>query len=247
MKLNILGFNGGYPGPKIGTSGYLISSDGFNLLIDCGSGIMSKLEQEIDPFDLNAVILSHYHADHIADVGVLQHYWQILYDQRKYNDFLPIYGHKDDLSNFNKLDWFNFTKKHSYNEKTELFIGPFKITFKKVIHPVSSYAIRVEEVRTKKVLTYTSDTKFFPELIDFCKNSDLLITDTNFGSDKKGELVHMTSKESGILANESNSKKLIISHLPQTYNLNNLLEETESNINKNIKVLLPDINQEYYI
>lgn len=247
LKLNILGFNGGYPGPKVGTSGYLISVNDFHLLIDCGSGVLSKLEQKINPFDLDAVILSHYHSDHIADVGVLQHYWQILYQQKTKNDYLPIYGNMSDLDNFNKLDWFNVTKKYSFDENKEIIIGPIKLNFKKVIHPIPSYAIRVEEVKTKKVLTYTGDTAFFSELIEFCRDSDLLITDTNFEANKKGDLVHMTSTESGYLANHSNSKKLIISHLPQTYNLNKLLKETKSELDPNIEVLLPDINQDYYI
>ena len=76
MKLTVLGYYGGYPFQNKGTSGYLIQSDGFNLLLDCGSGVLMSLENQIDPLKLNAVVLSHYHADHIADVGVLQYYWQ---------------------------------------------------------------------------------------------------------------------------------------------------------------------------
>ncbi|BDP76609.1 hypothetical protein EfmAA242_08370 [Enterococcus faecium] len=60
----------------------MLQSDGFNLLIDAGSATLIKLQEHLDPLDLDAVILSHYHHDHIADLGVLQYYWQ-LHPKRK--------------------------------------------------------------------------------------------------------------------------------------------------------------------
>lgn len=77
MKITVLGYYGGYPFNGDGTSSYLVQSDDFNLLLDCGSGALIELEKHLDPLQLDAVVLTHYHADHIADVGVLQHYWQL--------------------------------------------------------------------------------------------------------------------------------------------------------------------------
>ncbi|GAJ25934.1 metal-dependent hydrolase [Liquorilactobacillus sucicola DSM 21376 = JCM 15457] len=81
MKITILGFFGGYPYDGKATSSYLLQSDGYNLLLDCGSGALLNLEKELDPLQLNAVLLSHYHQDHIADIGVLQYYWQLNNEQ----------------------------------------------------------------------------------------------------------------------------------------------------------------------
>lgn len=72
MKLTVLGCLGAYPYEGQGTSSYLLQADGFNLLLDAGSSTLVELEKELDPLDLDAVILSHYHRDHIADLGVLQ-------------------------------------------------------------------------------------------------------------------------------------------------------------------------------
>lgn len=77
MKLTVLGCLGAYPYKNQGTTSYLLQSDGFNLLIDAGSTTLVKLEEQLDPLALDAVILSHYHHDHIADLGVLQYYWQL--------------------------------------------------------------------------------------------------------------------------------------------------------------------------
>ena len=78
MKLTTLGCWGAYPYKDGGTTSYLVTSeDGFQLLMDCGSRAVTELEKEISPLDLDAVIISHYHPDHVADLGVLRHYFQL--------------------------------------------------------------------------------------------------------------------------------------------------------------------------
>lgn len=77
MKLTVLGCLGAYPYKGEGTSSYLLESEGFHLLIDAGSTTLVRLENYLDPLKLDAVILSHYHHDHIADLGVLQYYRQL--------------------------------------------------------------------------------------------------------------------------------------------------------------------------
>ena len=69
MKLTVLGCLGAYPYKGEGTSSYLLESEGFHLLIDAGSTTLVRLENYLDPLKLDAVILSHYHHDHIADLS----------------------------------------------------------------------------------------------------------------------------------------------------------------------------------
>ncbi|MBA1394328.1 MBL fold metallo-hydrolase, partial [Lactobacillus sp. XV13L] len=91
MKLTVLGYYGGYSYRGQGTSGYLLQDQGFNLLLDCGSGVLNSLESVLDPLQLDAVLLTHYHHDHTADLGVLQYYWQLKSGSKKHLE-LPIYG-----------------------------------------------------------------------------------------------------------------------------------------------------------
>ena len=49
-------------------SGYLVSPGGTRLLIDCGSGVFGKLRAVVDYADVDAVVVSHLHADHILDL-----------------------------------------------------------------------------------------------------------------------------------------------------------------------------------
>ncbi|WP_056966023.1 MBL fold metallo-hydrolase [Apilactobacillus ozensis] len=241
MYLKVLGYYGGYPYNDVGTSSYLLTSNNYNLMIDCGSGDLISLENNIDPLMLDSVLISHYHHDHMADIGVLQYYWQ-LHNKRPNKSILPIYGNDTDLNMVKSFNWPNSTVGKSYNAGSVLNLGPFEIIFKEVHHPVPSFAMRILEKSTNKVLVYTSDTYYFDELVDFSKNSDLLITDTNFYGDKKGKKWHMTSEESGLLAKNSNSKKLLLSHLPQYGDLNILLNEAKEKSSNDVEVLLAKLN-----
>lgn len=222
MKLTVLGFYGGYPFDGEGTTSFLLQKDNYNLLIDAGSNSVNELSEIISPLDLDAVLLSHYHNDHIADLGVLQYYWQLNGGKKK-EEILPIYGTTQDPLHFGSLTWPNSTVGKAYNDFETLNLGPFKINFLRTKHPVPTYAMRIDD--GKSILTFTADTDYFKELTEFCEDSDLLITDTNFNSEKVGRKWHMTSIESGSLAKDSHSKKLLLSHLPQEISHEVILNE----------------------
>ncbi len=235
MKLTVLGFMGGYPANGNGTSSYLLTSGEYHLLIDCGSAALLSLEEVMDPLKLNGVILTHYHHDHTADVGVLQYYWQ-LHEQRYAEDILPIYGHQLDQTNFAGLDWPGSTKGIAYDPAQVLNLGPFSITFMKMHHPVPAFALRIVENTTGKVLVFTADTAYFSEIASFAKGADLLMTDTNFYADKTGTKWHMTSTESGTLAKNAQAKQLLLTHLPAYGKLDQLQREAEQAAGSEISV-----------
>ncbi len=83
MKLTVLGYLGGYPDAGHATSTYLIESGDYHLLMDLGSGGLLALEKVFDPLQLDAVLLTHYHHDHTADVGVLQYFYQLRKGNKK--------------------------------------------------------------------------------------------------------------------------------------------------------------------
>ncbi|WP_438349342.1 MBL fold metallo-hydrolase [Paenibacillus sp. FA6] len=73
MDVKISGYWGGYPSADGATAGYLVDTGEGQILLDCGSGVMSKLVKQTDVEKLEGVILSHLHHDHIADMGILQY------------------------------------------------------------------------------------------------------------------------------------------------------------------------------
>src|SRR5690625_1340966 len=130
MKLKIIGFWGGYPGKDGASSMYVLEKDGFLLMIDVGSGGLAKFQKYYHITDIDAVLISHYHADHIADVGVLQHARLVQSYITGIDEQLPIYGHQHDEEQFYRLNH-DFTNAVRYDSDNVLKIGLFFIRFLK--------------------------------------------------------------------------------------------------------------------
>lgn len=225
MKLTALGVWGGYPTRDAGTTSYLLQSEeGFNLLLDAGSRAVTELEHELSPNDLDAIILSHYHEDHIADLGALRQYRQL---QTVKPEILPIYGHQENEYEFSKLSLENVSEGIAYDVENGTSVDPFDIKFLKTVHPVICYAMRIVERATGQVLVYTGDTGYFAGLVDFSKDADILLADVYFFKDKAKMPNHLSSVEAGEIAAQANVKKLILTHLPQVGDLQVLREEAQ--------------------
>src|ERR687893_3291983 len=74
MLLTVLGCSGSVPGPESPSSGYLVRAGDAAVVLDLGNGTLGALQRYLDPFELDAVVLSHLHPDHCADVsGLIVH------------------------------------------------------------------------------------------------------------------------------------------------------------------------------
>lgn len=225
MEVTVVGFWGAYPAQGEATSSYLFEKDDFRLLIDCGSGALAQLPKYIDPYDLDAVVLSHYHSDHIADVGVLQHLIKVQNQIRNEARNLNIYGHAENQSAFAELTS-SHTTGIAYQPNESLNLGPFTITFLKTIHPVPCFAMRVTD--GAKTVVYTADSSYQDQFIPFSNHADLLITDCNFYEEQDGSKPgHMNSKEGALIAEKAQVKTLLLSHQPHFWDRSQLASEAK--------------------
>ncbi|MDR2833116.1 MAG: MBL fold metallo-hydrolase [Streptococcaceae bacterium] len=241
MKLTIIGCLGGYPHKDQGTSSYLLTSNsGYNLLIDCGSMTLVNLEHHVSPLWVDALLLSHYHQDHIADVGVFQYYRQLWpRDDPEWDGMvLKIFGHNQDEFHFNELTIDGVSTGIAYSDKEPLKAGPFDITFMKTIHPVVCYAMRIVERKTGKVFVFTGDSGYMEEFKDFAKDADIFLAGTMFFKENEKNQVHLTSHEAGIIAKKANVKKLVMTHLPPHGDLEQLLNEGKQAAGDKVEVVL---------
>jgi ribonuclease BN (tRNA processing enzyme) len=227
MKLTVIGQWGGYPKAGEASTGYLLEANGFKLLIDCGSGVLSHLQHHIEATELDAVLLSHYHPDHVADIGVLQHALLIQYFLGKNEGTLPVYAHREDQQGFNSLTYKDLMTAHEYTEDSTLSVGPFTVTFVKSKHPVPCYGMRIEA--DGKSLFYTADSAFREEFISFGQDADVLLCECNFYGDMDASNAgHMTSLDAGKLAQKTSARNLILTHLPHFGDLEQLMTEAKT-------------------
>lgn len=236
MKLTVLGCMGAYPSPNMATSSYLLESQGFKLLIDAGSGSFQNLAKIMEPTDIDAVVLTHYHHDHVADLGVLQYAYQLKpLLENTIAKHLDIYAHHNSDA-FAHLTMPNVSTGHAYQADDVLRVGPFKITFLKTIHPVLCYALRIEEKHTKKVMVFTADSAYLADFITFAQQADLFLADGMLLDGNENHPAHMTSAQVAKIAELASVKKVVLTHLPPT-NQDVLLEQAKA-VNTALDIVL---------
>lgn len=212
MKLKVVGYWGAYPEPDSATSCYVVSDNNSKIVIDMGSGSLSKLMKYEDINKINDVIISHFHYDHFVDVYPLQFNSMIQQNLKNRKDPVNIYTPYDPLYS-DAMDYQTFTKNIMFNQGSIFDINGFITTFLKTNHVIDSYAVKLE--KSGKTLVYTSDTAWSDELVEFSKNADLLISEASLFDEMKGKVEgHLTAGEAGKLACLSNVKKLLLTHFP---------------------------------
>lgn len=199
------------------------------LLLDLGSGGLTKLQKYYDVTDIDALLLSHYHADHVADIGVLQHALLVQSYFQEEQKTIPIYAHRENETEFQKLTH-DFTEGIAYEPDNVLKIGPFFVRFIQTKHSVPCYGMRITD--GESTLVYTADSAYQDEWIKFSQHADVLLADCNFYAGLDAAAAgHMTSEEVATIAKEANVKEIILTHLPHFGEHTQLVHEVEAVFN----------------
>ncbi|KXH84153.1 MBL fold metallo-hydrolase [Sporosarcina sp. HYO08] len=244
MKIVPIGIWGGYPKANSATSSFLLEHEGFHCLIDCGSGVLSSLQNYLPLEKLDAVVISHYHADHIADIGSLQYSRLINYYLGKPLKPLPIYGHQEDPENFGKLSYKEQTIGIPISKEETIQIGPFDVSFCETKHPV--YCLAMKFQTTDHSIVLTADTEWQEELVEFARDADILISEANLYEEHVGKAPgHMGGSEAGNLAHLANVKQLILTHLPLHGNIEEILQAAKVHYDGSAE--LAEVGKEYVL
>jgi ribonuclease BN (tRNA processing enzyme) len=204
----------------------LIEQDGFRCLVDCGSGVVAAVQNYTELKDIDAVIISHYHPDHVADIGVLQHAAMVGMQLKEWEVPLPIYAHDRDAQGFSALSYKGVTEGRAVQASDTLELGPFRVTFCETDHPV--YCLAMRFTNGHKTVVFTADTAWKDELVDFSQNADLLVAESNLYEKYLGIIQgHMSGSQAGQLATLASAKQLLLTHLPQYGELFEILAEAK--------------------
>lgn len=221
MKLKILGNNGPYPAPGGACSGYLLSSDSgeTNLLIDCGTGVLSKLLADDMLGALDAVALSHLHFDHMSDMLPMQYALQ--FNPRKKP--LPVYCPMSPEGVRALLE----CPHYDLWDARDFTLNEMRVSFTTARHPVDTNAIAVECDGAKFVFTGDSNVSTLVEF--FCADADLLLADCGLSAaDYSFTAPHYSAELCGKLARDAHARRLLLTHLNPKYDPEALLGEARA-------------------
>ena len=233
MKLTIVGCSGSYLGPDSPASCYLVQADDaegrtWNLLLDLGNGALGALHRYIDPLDVDAILLSHLHADHCIDIT--SYYVLRKYHPTGAQPAIPIWGPKGTARRVASA--FDLPRKpgmreefafHRYRDAFE--VGPFTITPAEVDHlGMAAYGVRVSADGAE--LVYSGDTGPSEALVELAEGADLFLCEASFrdGDDNPPSL-HLTGREAGEAAQQAGVRRLVITHVPPWHDAHKILAE----------------------
>lgn len=213
MRLTVIGGSGGYPGRGRPCSGYLVESDGFALLIDPGYGVAVALSAEDAP-TFDAVLVSHAHPDHCADLN------PILRGRVWADDPLPplpLYALPNALDAVLALDRPEVLDG-SYalallEPAGELTIGPFQVRTAPLPHPRPNVGFRITV--GGRSLLYTGDCGPSDELVRLADRADLLLAEATYAREVPPEIAGALSSAADVGREAATAKvgRLVLTHL----------------------------------
>jgi len=236
MQITVLGSCGPYPKAGGACSGYLLEDGNHKVLIDCGNGVLSRLLQKIDSLEeLDVIILTHLHSDHISDALVLRYALGINKMKGSITKSVPLYAPLTPQDKYNEIQFMNAFKMNGLNANTIINVGEMKITFESMLHPVETYGVIVEKENKKFV--YSSDTKYCDNIIRIANEADLFICECNLLNEELSEEVyHLTTGQVGEIASMTNVKKLLLTHIYPEYDTNRVLEEVKEKFSGEVEI-----------
>lgn len=221
-ELEIFGNRAGSPGPDGPASGYVLRVNGRTLLIDCGPGVLVGLTKAGVVDEIDAVIISHRHADHSADLAPFAYHQAFPAPKEPLPLFAPT-GFAEyiaSLDNVHGIPTLDTLRQPIASQFTLHEVEPGEsfsasgVTVDTVAakHPVPCLSMRFPEAG----LVYTADTAKTPDLVRLATNASVLLAEATYESPDGHDFEthgHMSGFEAGELATEAAVGRLVLTHL----------------------------------
>jgi ribonuclease BN (tRNA processing enzyme) len=217
MRLTVVGCAGSLPGPDSAASCYLLEADGFRLVIELGNGALGPLQRYTGLFDVDAVCLSHLHADHCVDLYSysIARTWSPAGPQPP----IPVYGpagtrERIAMIHGSEGDAYGLMERFTFETLAPgaLSIGPFDVSTVRMNHPVETFGFRF--TYGGRTIAYTGDTGETPEVTGLARDSDVFLCEAAFldRPDLPPDL-HLSARQAAGYASRAGTGCLLLTHL----------------------------------
>lgn len=215
MELTVLGCDGSWPTPGGAGSGYLLRHDGFSVWMDCGFGTIARLQEHVALEDLDAVVVSHPHRDHFADLYAL-------FTARRFGRLgkpdLPLFAQAGFREYAGRLvserseglwretfDW----REVAGGDRFEA--GPFRFEAFDMYHFGPALGFRIDT--GGGVLAYTGDTGPHEVVGRLAAGADTLLAEATLQDGDHPHDRHLTARQAGAYAREAGVGRFVLTHV----------------------------------
>lgn len=214
MKLTVLGGCGAWPAAGQACSGYLVEHGGFQLLIDPGYATLPRLLEITGAARIDAVLVSHGHPDHCADLNPLLR-------ARAMGPAgpapLPVHTLPGALDAVLALDEPDMVRPvldlREFTAGAEFTAGPFRVTSCPLPHFVPNAGLRL--TAAGRTLAYTGDAGPSDDLVTLARGTDLLLAEATYPEQVPPRYAGRLSSatQAGQAAARAGARQLMLTHL----------------------------------
>lgn len=216
MHVTILGSGTAVPVPGRFPAGHLVQDGGTALLVDLGPGVLRRVaDAGLDLSAIDAVLLTHYHTDHCADVAALL--FALRNPRYAGRGPLTIAGAPGLRALSEKLtDAWPWLAAKGYDLRIEEIgagvheVAGLPVEAIPVEHTAESLGYRIES-RNGAIAAFSGDAMDCPNLVPLARGADLFVCDTAFPTAAPGD-GHMTPTEAGRAAAAAGVRTLVPTH-----------------------------------
>jgi ribonuclease BN (tRNA processing enzyme) len=223
--LRVVGSGPALPRPGSACTCYLAESADGRVVLDLGSGAVGKLLEVVAIERLDAIVISHMHADHFFDLVPLRYGLKAgrPAPRGRLPLFLPPGGGaalatlRDAVAVNVQADFFErYYAVEEYDPTRDLCIADMRLRFRRTRHYVDAYAVRVESGGA--AITYSADTAPSDEVVELARATSLFLCEAALGlgseQDPRG---HLSAQEAALMAAQADAKRLVLTHYPATW------------------------------
>jgi ribonuclease BN (tRNA processing enzyme) len=215
MRMTVLGGCGAWPAAGQACSGYLVEQDGFRVLVDPGYATLPRLLERVAADGVDAVLVSHGHPDHCADLHPLLRA-RVLGAERP-PPALPVHALPGAVDRVLALDGPGPVRDAAavteFPAGASFEVGPFRVDTWALPHSVPDAGLRLSA--GGRVLAYTGDTGPSPAVVELAAGADLFLAEASFPDQVPASAArHLSSaRQAGQAAAAAGAGRLLLTHL----------------------------------
>ncbi|ELY93400.1 beta-lactamase [Natrialba hulunbeirensis JCM 10989] len=180
MHVTFLGTGSAMPTGERFQTGILVQNDGRQLLIDCGSGVLHRLQQSgVGYENVSTVLLTHHHLDHVADLlPLMKARWLAGEEHLEVVGPQGTKGLLDDLLSVHEYMQGKIDLQVREVVPGEFTVAGFDVSAYETRHSLPCLAYRFDDR-----FVFSGDSEAFAGLANFAEGAAILAHDCSFPDD----------------------------------------------------------------
>jgi ribonuclease BN (tRNA processing enzyme) len=232
VKVTVLGKSPSWQDADGACSGYLVEDGDTCVVLDCGNGVFAKLRRYRDYTDVDAVVISHLHADHFLDLVPFS--YALTYAPRQqpvpvdrwpgtdhparprlvaprgstetFRRVVGAWGNDDLIENAFRLE--------EYEPGASVDVNGLSFRFQEVPHFTETFAIDITSPNGGGRFTFGADCRPGEELVEIARDTDLLMVEATLPRpERTGIRGHLTPSEAGDHAKRAGAHRVVLTHI----------------------------------